>query len=205
MRRMARLRVHSFSVSQDGYGAGPSQSLENPMGIGGHDVHEWVFSPDRTDAENELYAWGTDGIGATVMGRNMFGPVRGPWPDESWRGWWGDEPPYHHPVFVLTHHPRASFEMEGGTSFHFVTDGIGSALRQALDAAGGLDVRLGGGVSAVQQYLAAGLLDVVHLAVAPVRTGAGERLTDDVRSLEGMTLVRTETSPRAEHLVFERA
>lgn len=184
---MSKLRVQSFSLSIDGYGAGPDQDLEHPLGVGGPQLMEWFF-PTRlwrriqgedggeSGVDNDLAEQGFAGIGAWILGRNMFGPVRGPWPDESWQGWWGDEPPYHTPVFVLTHHPRASLRMAGGTTFHFVTDGIESALRQARDAAGGRDVRLGGGVATVREYLRAGLVDELHLVLRPVLLGAGEHL-----------------------------
>ncbi len=189
---MSKLRVHCFAISVDGYGAAPGQSLEHPIGEGGLALFDWLF-PTRTflrlhpgvvpgDAEGEtgveddLAARGFEGIGAWILGRNMFGPVRGPWPDESWRGWWGDEPPYHTPVFVLTHHARAPLRMAGGTEFRFVTDGLESALRQARDAAGGRDVRLGGGVATIRQSLRAGLVDELHLAIAPVLLGRGEHL-----------------------------
>lgn len=184
---MAKLRVHSFALSLDGYGAGPRQDLEHPLGVGGPALMEWFF-PTRlwrrmqgqdggeTGVDNELAEQGFAGIGAWILGRNMFGPVRGPWPDERWQGWWGEEPPYRTPVFVLTHHPRASLRMAGGTEFHFVTDGIESALRQAREAADGLDVRLGGGVATVREYLRAGLVDELHLALRPVLLGSGEHL-----------------------------
>ena len=189
---MAKLRVHNLSMSADGYCAGPDQTLEDPLGIGGESLHEWMFAtpsgrrmmgqdvPDDEPGgiDDEIWRRGVDNIGATIMGRNMFGPVRGEWPDESWTGWWGDEPPYHHPVFVLTHHARSPVEMQGGTTFHFVTDGIESALEQAVDAAGGADVRIGGGVATVQQYLVAGLVDELHVPIAPVLLGGGERLFD---------------------------
>src|SRR5580765_4572241 len=166
-RSMNRLRVHAFSISLDGYGAGPNQSLESPLGVGGESLHEW-FIPTRTfqrmsgndegatGADDDFAARGFEGIGAWILGRNMFGPVRGAWPDESWRGWWGEEPPYHCPVFVLTHHARAPLQMAGGTEFHFVTGGIEAALEQAQAAAGAKDVRLGGGVATLRQYLRAG-------------------------------------------------
>ena len=184
---MARLRVSCFTVSSDGFGAGPDQDLENPIGVGGLALMDWVF-PTRTwqrthgedggetGVDDRIAAEGMEGIGAWILGRNMFGPVRGPWPDESWRGWWGEEPPYHTPVFVLTHHPRAALKMAGGTEFIFVTDGIRSALQRARDAAGNRDIRVGGGVSTVRQYLEAGLIDELHLALRPVFLGAGEAL-----------------------------
>lgn len=184
---MSKLRVHGFSISIDGYGAGPRQDLQHPLGVRGTELFDWFF-PTRTwqrmqgnedgetGADDTLAARGFDGIGASILGRNMFGPVRGPWPDDSWKGWWGDEPPYHTPVFVLTHHPRVPLQMKGGTVFHFVTDGIQSALDQARDAANGADVRLGGGVSTIRQYLRAGLVDEMHVAIAPVLLGNGEHL-----------------------------
>jgi len=184
---MSKLRVNSFSVSLDGYGAGTSQSLEDPLGIGGMKLHHWAWGTRtlRQTFGNEGGSTGVDdafaqrgfaNVGAWILGRNMFGPVRGPWPDESWRGWWGDEPPYHCEVFVLTHHARKSFSMKGDTTFHFVTGGIEEALDRARKAAGGNDVRLGGGVAVIQQYLRARLLDELHLAFAPVLLGSGEAL-----------------------------
>ncbi len=184
---MSRLRVHSFALSIDGYGAGPDQSLANPLGIGGKALHEWVFTTrtfrqlfggegGSTGVDDEFAARGFEDIGAWILGRNMFGPVRGPWPDENWKGWWGDNPPYHTQVFVLSHHTRAPLEMDGGTTFHFVTDGIESALDRARHAAQGRDVRLGGGVETVRQYLRARLVDEMHLAIAPVLLGRGEHL-----------------------------
>ena len=186
---MTKLRVHNLAMSVDGYTAGPDQSLEDPLGVGGQRLHEWVFetrsgrrmigeSGGTEGVDDRFILEGEDGIGATIMGRNMFGPIRGPWGDSDWTGWWGDEPPYHHPVFVLTHHPRPPIEMQGGTTFHFVDSGIESALEQAVAAAGGADVRLGGGASTVQQYLRAGLVDDLHVAIVPVLLGAGERLFD---------------------------
>jgi len=184
---MSQVRVHSFSISIDGYGAGPDQDLENPIGVGGLKVFEWFF-PTRTwqrmhggedgetGVDDDVAARGFENIGSYILGRNMFGPVRGPWPDESWKGWWGDEPPYHTPVFVLTHHARPPLEMNGGTTFHFVTDGIQSALNQAKDAAGGKDVRVGGGVGTIRQYLDASLIDELHLAIGPFLLGQGEHL-----------------------------
>jgi len=184
---MPMLRVHGFAISLDGYGAGPRQSLTDPLGEGGLRLHDWVF-PTRTfhqmqgkeggtmGIDDEFLARGIAGIGAWVIGRNMFGPIRGPWPDESWKGWWGENPPYHTPVFVLTHHARPAITMAGGTTFYFVTDGLEAALKRAREAAGALDVRLGGGVSTVRRGLETRLIDEMHLAIAPVLLGAGEHL-----------------------------
>jgi dihydrofolate reductase len=183
--------VHNFSVSVDGFGAGPGQDVEHPLGVGGQRLHDWVFetqfgrtmigeSGGETGVDNDFFAAGDEGIGATIMGRNIFGPVRGPWGDDRWRGWWGEDPPYHHRVFVLTHHAHDPIEMEGGTTFHFVTDGIERALARAVDAADGRDVRVGGGVSVVNQYVRAGLLDELHLAIAPTLLGSGERIFDGI-------------------------
>jgi dihydrofolate reductase len=189
--QMARLRVHNLAVSLDGYAAGPSQDRENPLGVGGAALHEWVFATrtgrrmlggdgGNTGIDDDFLAAGEAGIGATIIGRNMFGPVRGAWGGDAWTGWWGDEPPYHHPVFVLSHHARAPLTMRGGTVFHFVTDGIAAALDRAMQAAGGADVRLGGGPATIQQYLKAGLVDELHLAIVPVLLGGGERLFDNL-------------------------
>jgi dihydrofolate reductase len=188
---MSRLIVRAFSISIDGYGAGPAQDLEHPLGVGGEGLFSWFF-PTRTfqrmhgngegetGIDDDLAAKGFEGIGAWILGRNMFGPVRGPWPDESWKGWWGEEPPYRVPVFVLTHHARPPLAMKGGTEFRFVTDGIGAALEQAKSAAGGKDVRVGGGVSTIRQYLRAGLVDELHLAISPVLLGSGEHLLSGI-------------------------
>jgi dihydrofolate reductase len=187
---MSKLRVHSFGMSLDGYGAGPSQSLENPLGVGGLALHEWAFKTrtfhaihakmdedgGETGVDDDFVARGFDNIGAWIIGRNMFGPVRGPWPLDTWRGWWGEDPPYHTPVFVLTNHARSSLAMSGGTTFHFVTDGIDNALARARESAEGKDVRLGGGVATIRDYLRAGLVDEMHLAYAPVLLGSGECL-----------------------------
>ncbi|MFN2197098.1 MAG: dihydrofolate reductase family protein [Anaerolineales bacterium] len=184
---MTKLRVNSFTISIDGYGAGPHQSLENPLGVGGASLHEWMVKTrtfqqisgnegGTTGKDDEITAQGFDNIGAWILGRNMFGPIRGPWPDDRWKGWWGDTPPYHTPVFVLTHHPRESITMDGGTTFHFVTDGIYAALARARQAAHGQDVRLGGGVATIRQYLEAGLIDELHLAISPILLGSGEQL-----------------------------
>jgi len=193
---VSKLRVSTFSVSVDGYGAGPRQDLEHPLGVGGPEMFDWFFRTrtwqrmhanegGESGTDDDMAARGLDGIGAWILGRNMFGPVRGPWPDEDWKGWWGDEPPYHTPVFVLTHYPRAPVSMKGGTVFHFVTEGIEGALQQARAAAAGRDIRVGGGVSTIRQYLQARLLDEVHLVIAPVLLGAGEHLLNgiDMRGL----------------------
>jgi dihydrofolate reductase len=188
---VSKLRVQSFAISIDGYGAGPSQDLQHPLGVNGPELMEWFFrtrvwrrmhgqDDGETGVDNEAAEQGFTGIGAWILGRNMFGPVRGPWPDDSWKGWWGDEPPYHVPVFVLTHHPRAPLAMKGGTEFRFVTEGIHAALEQARAAAGTRDVRLGGGVSTIRQYLRAALIDELHLAVQPVVLGSGEHLLHDI-------------------------
>ena len=214
---LSRLRVESFSISLDGYGAGPGQTLESPLGRGGETLHEWVV-PTRTfqrmhasEAEgttgidDDFAARGFDNVGAWILGRNMFGPVRGPWPDESWRGWWGEAPPYRVPVFVLTHHPRPPLEMEGGTVFHFVTDGIEAALERAREAAGGKDVRIGGGASTIRQYLRAGLVDELHLAVSPVLLGSGEPLLEgiDLPAL-GFEVAEHVASEKAMHVVLRK-
>jgi dihydrofolate reductase len=188
---MSKLRVNCFSVSLDGFGAGPDQSLDDPLGVGGTALHDW-FVPTRTFQQVHGKEGGTTGvddefaarvlanIGAWIMGRNMFGPVRGPWPDEDWKGWWGDNPPFHCPVFVLTHHERAPITMADGTVFHFVADGIEAALGRAVQAANGKDVLLGGGVATIRQYLRAGLIDELHLAISPVLLGSGEHLFADI-------------------------
>jgi dihydrofolate reductase len=213
---MPKLRVHGFSISLDGYGAGPNQDVDNPLGVGGAALHQWAFATrtfrrmfgadgGSTGTDDEFAARGFANIGAWILGRNMFGPVRGPWPDESWKGWWGDDPPYHVPVFVLTHHPRASFAMSGGTTFHFVTNGIHAALERALEAAGGRDVRLGGGVATIRQYLSAELIDEMHLAVAPVLLGAGEHLFAGLDAPKlGYECVENVSTPKATHVVIAR-
>ncbi len=202
---MTELRAHNFSVSLDGFGAGPDQSERDPLGVGGEQLHEWIFADDATDVDRAFRARGEDRIGATIMGRNMFGPVRGPWPDEAWRGWWGEDPPFHHDVFVLTHHARPPLAMSGGTTFSFVTDGIEAALERATAAAGGADVRLGGGVSTVHQYLRAGLLDEIHVAVVPVLLGAGERLFEGVGpALGGWRCVEFAPSSSVAHVRLRR-
>jgi dihydrofolate reductase len=213
---MSKLRVHCFAISIDGYGAGPDQDLENPLGVGGVALHEWFF-PTRTfqqmfgkgggttGIDDDFAARGFENVGAWIIGRNMFGPVRGPWPDESWKGWWGDNPPYHVPVFVLTNHARTPLTMEGGTTFHFVTDGIHAALKRAMDVAEGRDVRLGGGVATIRQYLQEGLVDEMHVAISPVLLGAGEHLLSGI-NLPKLGYERTEHVPtsNATHVVVQR-
>lgn len=213
---MSRLRVESFTISLDGFGAGPDQSLENPLGIGGTSLHKWAFTTDTfqkmlfgasgaKNVDDRFASRGFQNIGAVIMGRNMFGPVRGSWADESWKGWWGDNPPYHAPVFVLTHHPRASIRMEGGTTFHFVTGGIYEALDKAKDAAGGKDIRLSGGVSTVRQYLLARLVDELHIAISPVLLGSGESLLSGINLAElGYRCVEHVPSEHATHILLKR-
>jgi dihydrofolate reductase len=213
---MSKLCVRSFAVSIDGYGAGANQDLHNPLGVRGPELMEWFFNTrfwrqmhghdgGETGIDNEMAEQGFAGIGAWILGRNMFGPVRGPWPDESWRGWWGEEPPYHTPVFVLTHHARPTLKMAGGTEFHFVTTGIRAALEQATAAAGGRDVRLGGGVATLRQYLQAGLIDELHLAVRPVLLGEGEPLFSglDMRAL-GYECAKSIAGERATHVFLRK-
>jgi dihydrofolate reductase len=214
---VTRVRVESFTVSLDGYGAGPSQDEDNPLGVGGTELHQWVF-PTRTfqrthfdsdsgttGVDDEFAARGFENIGAWILGRNMFGPIRGAWPDMNWKGWWGDNPPYHVPVFVLTHHARPPIHMEGNTTFHFVTGGIHAALDLARQAAAGMDVRIGGGPRTIQQYLEAGLIDELHVAIAPVLLGGGERLFEgvDMRAL-GFSCVQYASSEKAAHVVLRR-
>ncbi|MEO6408762.1 MAG: dihydrofolate reductase family protein [Burkholderiaceae bacterium] len=215
---MSRVRVNAFSVSLDGYGAGPQQSLENPMGVGGMGLHGWVLhtrtfkrmhgaqgADGSTGIDEDFAAASFANVGAWILGRNMFGPLRGPWPDDAWRGWWGANPPYHVPVFVLTNHPRAALEMEGGTTFHFVTDGIPAALDRARQAAAGRDVRIGGGVATVRQYLNAGLVDEMHLAISPVLLGRGEALLAgiDLPAL-GFACTRHVASSSATHVLLTK-
>jgi len=213
---MARVRVQNFAISLDGYGAGPNQDLEHPLGVNGPELMEWFFQTrvwrqmhGQADGEagidNDVAALGFAGLGAWILGRNMFGPVRGPWPDNAWKGWWGDEPPYHTAVFVLTHYARPPLRMAGGTEFHFVTDGIHSALRQAIAAAGGKDVRIGGGVSTIREYLKAGLVDELHLAIRPVLLGAGEPLLTgiDLRAI-GYQCDKSIAGERATHVFLRK-
>lgn len=214
---MTRVFVGNFTVSLDGYGAGPSQDIDNPLGIGGRDLHRWAFATrafqralfdteqGTTGVDNDFAARGFRNVGAWILGRNMFGPVRGPWLDTDWRGWWGDNPPYHVPVFVLTHHARPSIEMKGGTTFHFVTGGIREALDDAREAAAGMDVRIGGGPDTIRQYLRAGLIDELHIAIAPVLLGNGERLFDGVNlRAAGYDCVEFASSENAAHYVLRR-
>lgn len=214
---MSRVRVASFSISLDGFGAGPDQSLENPLGVGGMGLHEWAFKTDTfqkmfgggagaKDVDDQFAARGFENIGAWILGRNMFATSRGPWVDDGWQGWWGDNPPYHVPVFVLTHHPRAPLQMQGGTTFYFVTGSIHDALAQAKAAAAGKDVRVGGGVNTVRQYLQAGLLDELHLAISPVLLGSGEHLLAgiDMKAL-GYRCVEHVPTENATHVVLRKA
>jgi len=211
-----KLCVRSFAVSIDGYGAGPGQDLQNPLGVRGPELMEWFFQTrawrsmhgeqgGETGVDNGMAEQGFQGIGAWILGRNMFGPVRGPWPDESWKGWWGDEPPYHTPVFVLTHYPRAPLRMAGGTEFHFITSGIHAALEQARAAARGGDVRVGGGVATIRQYLQAGLIDELHLVLRPVLMGSGEHLLQDIdMHALGYRCSRSIAGERATHVFLRR-
>lgn len=213
---MSKLTVHGFSLSLDGYGAGPDQSRSDPLGRGGTAVHEWLFATrtwrkmvgregGETGVDDDFMAQGFENVGAWIMGRNMFGPIRGTWPDESWRGWWGENAPFHMPVFVLTHHARKPLEMAGGTTFHFVTDGIESALRRARAAAGRRDIRVGGGVRTVRAYLTASVIDDLHLVISPVLLGSGESLFAgiDLPRL-GYRCVRHVPGIRATHVVLAR-
>jgi dihydrofolate reductase len=212
---MTRVRVASFTISLDGYGAGANQAIDNPLGLGGADLHPWLLRTrtiqralfgkegGTTGVDDDFAARGFQNVGAWILGRNMFGPVRGPWPDTNWNGWWGDNPPYHVPVFVLTHHARPPIAMEGDTTFNFITGGIREALDRAREAAGGLDVRIGGGPNTIQQYLREGLIDELHVAIAPVLLGGGERLFEgvDLRAL-GYACAEFAASDKATHVVL---
>jgi len=213
---MPKVRVSSFAVSLDGFGAGTDQDLENPLGVGGPNLMEWFF-PTRTfrqmqdldggetGIDDQIAAAGMSGVGAWILGRNMFGPIRGPWPDDQWKGWWGEEPPYHVPTFVLTHHARAPIKMKGGTEFRFVTEGIHAALKQARAAAGERDIRIGGGVATIRQFLRAGLIDELHVAVRPLALGRGEALWAglDLPGL-GYETVKHVAGERAMHVYLRR-
>jgi dihydrofolate reductase len=213
---MSKLRVHAYSISADGYGAGPNQSLENPLGEGGERLHEWFIPTStfqrtfgrpggETGPDDDVAARGIENIGASILGRNMFAHSRGAWADDNWKGWWGDNPPYHSDVFILTHHARDPIAMEGGTTFHFVTDGIHAALERAKASAGGKDVRLGGGANVIRQYLQAGLVDEMHVAVSPILLGGGEPLYTglDLPAL-GLKSIQYTGTPRAAHYIFSR-
>jgi dihydrofolate reductase len=213
---MSRLRVDNFAIFLDGYGAGPNQGLDNPLGVGGRALHNWII-PTRTfqqmegkeggeiGVDDEFMARGFANIGAWILGRNMFGPIRGSWPDHSWKGWWGDNPPYHTPVFVLTRHPRPSIVMDGGTTFHFVTEGIHAALHRAKDAANGQDVRLGGGIATIRQYLQARLVDEIHIAISPIVLGSGEHLLAGIDTLAlGYECAKHATTANALHFTLTR-
>lgn len=214
---VSKLRIHSFSISLDGYGAGPDQNPENPLGTGGEELHEWLVATrtfsklvgdgrgGATGVDDDFAARGFVNIGAWILGRNMFGPIRGAWPDQTWKGWWGDNPPYHCAVFVLTHHAHPSITMEGGTVFHFVTEGIQAALKSATKAAQGQDIRLGGGVGVIRKYLRAGLVDEMHFAIAPILLGAGEHLLSGI-DLPKLGYERSEhvTTPSVTHVVITK-
>lgn len=214
---MTRVRVEGFTISLDGYGAGPDQDIDNPLGVGGTELHQWLV-PTRTfqrtlsdgdegttGIDDDFAARGFQNVGAWILGRNMFGPIRGDWSGTNWKGWWGGNPPYHVPVFVLTHHARPSIEMEGGTTFHFITEGIHEALEQACKAAGAMDVRIGGGPGTIRQYLHEGLIDELHIAISPVLLGRGESLFEgmDLRAL-GYECVEFRASEKATHVVLQR-
>jgi dihydrofolate reductase len=215
---MTKLRVDLFSISLDGYGAGPDQSLEQPLGVGGEALHEWLFvtrvfhqmtgqAGGETGVDNDFAQRGIENLGAFIMGRNMFGPPQGgDWVDDNWKGWWGDNPPYHAPVFVLTHYPRAPITMEGGTTFHFVTDGIHAALKLAREAAKGKDIRVSGGVATIRQYLQAGLIDQLHIVIAPILLGSGESLFTGINMLElGYVVSEHVQTPKATHVILTKS
>ena len=213
---MSKLRVNAFTLSIDGFGAGPDQDLKEPLGVGGEALHTWMFGTrtfrnmsgeddGTTDTDDAFVTRSFENVGAWIMGRNMFGPIRGPWPDDTWNGWWGDNPPYHVPVFVLTHHPRDAIVMEGGTTFHFVTDGIHSALEKAKAAADGKDVRLGGGVATIRQYLQEKLIDDMHLAISPMLLGSGENLFAGIDMVKlGYRCSEQVATPKAMHVTIDR-
>jgi dihydrofolate reductase len=213
---MSKVRVNCFTISLDGYGAGPYQDQKNPLGVNGEELHKWLVSTrtfktmygedgGTTGTDDDFARRGMENLGAWILGRNMFGPIRGAWPDESWRGWWGPNPPYHVPVFVLTRHARNSIEMEGGTTFHFVTGGIDEALRRAKEAAGARDIRVGGGAETIRQYLQERLIDEMHFAISPMLLGSGEHLLHglDLRAL-GYRVTEHVSTPDATHVVLAR-
>ncbi|MFZ0039476.1 MAG: dihydrofolate reductase family protein [Candidatus Acidiferrales bacterium] len=213
---MTKLRVHNFSISLDGYGAGPNQDLANPLGVRGRGLHQWLVATrtfkrmhgsdgGATGVDDDFAARWSGNVGAWIMGRNMFGPVRGSWPDNPWKGWWGENPPFHAPVFVLTNHPRPSITMDGGTVFHFVSDGINAALARATEAAKGQDVQIGGGVETIRQYLRAALIDEMHFAISPVLLGSGEHLFTGIDTLKlGYQCTEHVATPNATHVVLTR-
>jgi dihydrofolate reductase len=213
---MSKVRVSSFSISIDGFGAGARQDLQNPLGVRGPEMFSWFFQTDvwkkmhgegagGQGVDNQMAERAFENVGAWILGRNMFGPVRGPWPDESWKGWWGDDPPYHVPVFVLTHHVRKPLAMQGGTTFYFVTDGAESALKRAREAAAGKDVRIGGGVSTIRQYLLAGQIDEMHLAMSPVLMGEGEHLFAGINLQQlGFRVAQSVAGENATHILIEK-
>jgi dihydrofolate reductase len=214
---MSKVKVAAFSISIDGFGAGPQQDLENPLGVRGFELHNWFLRTEvfnkmhgktggTTGIDNDVAAQSFENVGAFILGRNMFGPVRGPWKDDSWKGWWGDNPPYHAPVFVLTHHARSPLAMEGGTTFYFVTEGLEAALMKAKEAAKGKDVRIGGGVSVIRQYLIAGQIDEMHLAVSPVFLGEGENLFSGINLPQlGFAPFKTIPGEMATHVFIKRS
>jgi dihydrofolate reductase len=214
--KMTQVRVEGFIISLDGYGAGPNQDTEHPLGVGGEELHRWLLQTrtlqqihagkdGTTGTDDDFAARGFRNIGACILGRNMFGPVRGPWPDMNWKGWWGNNPPYHVPVFVLTHHARPPLQMEGNTTFHFVTGGHIEALDRAREAAHGMDIRIGGGASTIQQYLRAGLIDELHIAITPILLGSGERLFEGVDMVaQGYRCVEHAASENATQVVLRR-
>ncbi|MGH8628942.1 MAG: dihydrofolate reductase family protein [Gammaproteobacteria bacterium] len=213
---MSKLRVHNFAISLDGYGAGPNQNLDNTLGVGGEALHDWIV-PTRTfqkmignsggesGVDDDFIARGFANLGAWILGRNMFGPIRGSWPDDAWKGWWGDNPPYHTPVFVLTNHARQPLTMDGGTTFYFVTEGIHAALQRANDVANGRDVRLGGGVSTIRQYLQAGLVDEMHVGISPILLGSGENLLAGINTPAlGYQCTEHVTTAKATHFILTK-
>jgi dihydrofolate reductase len=213
---MGKVRVAAFSISIDGFGAGPKQDLQNPLGLRGTELHKWFFptdtfkkmqgqGPGSTGINNDFAQQSFKDVGAWILGRNMFGPIRGAWADDPWKGWWGDTPPYHAPVFVLTHHPRPSLAMNGGTTFHFVTDGLDSALAKAKEAAKEMDVRIGGGVSVIRQYLAAGEIDEMHLVLSPVLLGEGENLFSGINLAQiGYLPAQITPGENATHILIKK-